>query len=101
MTYLQFLLIFLVGPSLLLLPLVGGPHLRRAVAAALLAAVLMLVLGAPLARALASNVIEYDADRVGQALAGAPIEAYVAFPLQAFFVGLLTAVAIRRSWWRK
>jgi len=101
MTYVEFLLLFLVGPSLLLVPLIGPLHLRRALVVAVAAAAAMAIVSLPLARGLAFHIRSYADGRVGPGVFGVPFEGCFFFVLQAVFVSLLTMAALRRSWWRR
>lgn len=102
MTYLQFVLVFLVAPSAVLLALHGARHIR------LLATVLVIVVAAALAYTIPwayllvhQGVWRFDPSKTGSTLWRLPWESYVAIALQVVFVGTLTAIALRRPWGRK
>jgi lycopene cyclase domain-containing protein len=102
MTHLQFLLVFLVAPSALLLALHGARHLRLLAIALGIAAVLALIYTVPWAYVLIKqDVWSFDPDKDGSALWGIPWEGYAAIVVQAIFAGTLTAIALRMAWGRK
>ncbi len=102
MTYLQFVLVFLVAPAALLLALHGARHLRLLFAAVGVAAVLALIYTAPWGYLLVHNgVWQFDRSKSGAALWGIPWEGYVAIVVQTLFTGTLVAVALRRPWGRR
>lgn len=102
MTYLQFLLVFLVAPSALLLALYGAAHLRILLAALAIGAVGALIYTVPWALVLVhQRVWLFDPSKVSNELWGLPWESYVAIVMQTVFTGTLVALALRRAWGRK
>jgi len=102
MNYLQFLLVFLVAPSALLLALHGARHLRLLLVALGVAAVVALCYTVPWALVLIhQDIWSFDPGANSGTLGGLPWEGYVAIVMQALFTGTLAALALRRAWWRK
>lgn len=100
MTYLQFLLLFLVAPAALLLALHGTFQLRESLAVVAFTAVLFLVLVLPWDHLLVrAGVLEYGAGKVQGRLWRVPYEEYAFFAAQAVFTAALTMLVFRRRWW--
>lgn len=100
MTFVQFLLLFLVAPAALLLVAHGPAQLRTTVAVVAVVALLMLLLTAPLAVVLVrADVLVYRPDGVAGTLASVPGEAIALAGLEAAFSGALTTLVLRRRWW--
>jgi lycopene cyclase domain-containing protein len=101
-TYLQFLLVFMVAPAALLLALHGAQHLRLLAVGLAIAAVLALAYTLPWAYVLIDNgVWSFDPSKHGAGIGRFPWEGYAAIVVQAIFTGTLAAMALRRAWWRK
>jgi lycopene cyclase domain-containing protein len=102
MTYLQFVLLFLVAPSALLLALHGARHVRLLAIALAIAVVVAMAYTIPWAYVLVHNgVWRFDPAKTGSTLWRLPWETFVAIALQVVFTGTLTALALRRPWGRK
>ena len=102
MSYLQYLLIFLVAPTAVLFAYHGPLHIRRVVAACGLAAAVMVVAGVPWLHALVQlEVWGWDPAKVTFTTWDVPWDAAAFFVLQAFFTGVLAVLALRRPWGRK
>lgn len=91
MSYLQFLLVFLVAPSALLLALHGHERLRDTALLIGILAVIALAFGVPLQIAL-TQLDVWSGD--GRGLGGV-----VFFALVPVFTGTLAVVVLRRRWW--
>jgi lycopene cyclase domain-containing protein len=101
LSYLQFLLIFVVAPTALLLAYHGPLHIRPVLIACGCTAIFMLLIGVPWLHALIElGIWGWDADKVQATAWDVPIEAAAFFALQAIFTGVLAAIALRRPWWR-
>lgn len=101
MSYLQYLLIFLVAPTAVLMAYHGPIHIRRVVAACSLAAAVMVVGGVPWLHALVRlGVWGWDPAKVTLTTWDVPWDAAAFFVLQAFFTGVLAVLALRRPWGR-
>lgn len=102
MTYLQFLLLFLVAPTALLLAVHGSAGIERTLSAIGVTALLALVYWAPWDHVLiAGGVWDFGVDKVRGTVWGIPWEQSAFFVLQVAFTGTLTAVVLGRAWWRR
>lgn len=102
MTFPQYLLLFLLAPSALLIALNGVARARLLIGAIVVAAVLALIYTVPWLHAvIADSILEFDPTRAGGDVWGIPLASYLFIVLQAFFTGALAAMALRRAWWRK
>ena len=102
MTFLQFLLIFLVAPSALLIAAHGAAGASRLLGVAGVIAFVALVYAIPFDHVLMSRGIwDYGADKVQATAWDVPFEQYAFHALQAIFTAALTAIVLRRSWWRR
>lgn len=101
MSYVQFLLIFLVAPSALLLALHGVAGIERLVRTLLGVSVAALIYFLPWWRLLIAKAIAFAPYKIEGSVAGIPWGLVAFVILQVFFVGSLTAIALRRSWWRR
>jgi lycopene cyclase domain-containing protein len=100
MTYLQFLLLFLVAPTALLFALHVPINLRASVTVIGLTALAATIYAIPWDHAIiAKGAWDHAAgDIIGSAW-GVPLEDYAFFLLQAAFTGVLTVLVLRRRWW--
>ena len=101
MTYLQFVLLFLVAPTALLLAIHGTAGADRLLRVAGAIAGIGLVYALPfeyLRVSLAGR--DFDPDRVLATVLDVPIEQVLFVVLQVLFTGTLASIALRRSWWR-
>lgn len=101
MTYVQFLLIFLVAPSALLLALHGAVGIGRLIRTLLGVSAAALIYFLPWWRLLIAKALAFDPDKVQGTVAAMPWGLVAFVVLQVFFVGTLTAIALRRAWWRR
>jgi lycopene beta-cyclase len=101
MTYLQFLLIFIVAPSALLLALHGTVGLRATLTVTGLTALIALVYTTPWDHQLiAMDVWGYAPGRVIGTIWLIPYEEYAFFILQTLFTSVLTVLVLRRTLWK-
>lgn len=102
MNYLQFLMVFLLAPTSVLVVLYGSRGVRQLLRLLGVVAVLALIYALPwdYLRIHRNDWIPNPVTSVAS-LAGVPIEDVFFFALQALFVGTLTALALRRPWWRE
>jgi hypothetical protein len=101
MTYLQFVLLFLVAPAALLVALhgtTGADRLFR-VAGAVVGVGLVYALPFEYLRASLAGR-DFDADKVLASVLDVPVEQVLFIVFQVCFTGTLAAIALRRSWWR-
>jgi len=102
LSYLQFLLIFLVAPTALLLAYHGPLHIRPVLIVCGCTAAFMVVIGVPWLHALVEmGVWGWDSDKVQATVWDIPLEAAAFFALQAVFTGTMVVLALRRPWWGK
>lgn len=100
MTYVQFLLLFLVAPSALLLALHGTGRLRESLAVVAVVGAAFLVLALPWDYLLVRlGVSGFGAGDVEGAFLRLPYEEYLFLALQAVFTALLTMLVFRGRWW--
>ena len=102
MQYLQFVMLFLVAPTAVLIVVYGprgsGQLLRLLGVVVVLALIYALpwdylrIHGGSWVPNRFASIVE---------IAGVPIEDAFFFALQVLFVGTLTAIALRRPWWRE
>jgi len=98
MSYLQFLLIFLVAPTALLLALNGHERLRDTLVVIAILVVVTLLFGVPLEFALVHTGVWGE---TGRGIAGIAFEDVAFFVLLAAFTGTLTMLVLRRRWWSR
>lgn len=100
MTYLQFLLIFLVAPTALLLALHGTVRLRETLSVMGALALIAVVYTTPWDHLLIRlDVWDHANGRVLGTLWRIPYEEYAFFVLQVAFTTTLTVLVLRRRWW--
>ena len=102
MTFLQFLLLFLVAPTALLLAVHGNARIERTLSAIGITALLGLILWAPWDHFLVSHgVWDYGVDKVRGTAWAIPWEQYAFFVLQVAFTATLAVVVLRRFAWKR
>lgn len=100
-TFLQFLLIFMVAPTALLIAAHGVHGAERMLATAGAVAIVVVIVLAPLDHLLmAKGIWDYGADKVQATAWDVPVEKYGLRALQVVFVVALTAIVLRRWPWR-
>ncbi len=101
MSYLQFLLFFIVVPTVLMLALHGRVNLRSLLAVCAVTATVAVIYTTPWDHFLIEmDVWNYGNGRVIGTFWSIPYEEYAFFVLQVFFTGTLTALVLRRRWWK-
>lgn len=101
MTYLQFLLLFVVAPTVVLLVLHGTVKLRQLLAVCAVTAAVAVLYTTPWDHALIEmDVWNYGGGRVMGTFWSIPYEEYMFFVLQVFFTGTLTALILGRRRWK-
>lgn len=101
MSYLQFLLLFIVAPTVLMLSLHGRANFRTLLAVCVITAAVAVIYTTPWDHFLIEmDVWNYGTGRVIGTLWSIPYEEYAFFVLQVFFTGALTALVLRRRWWK-
>lgn len=102
MTALQFVLLFLVAPSVLLVALHGSAGRRRLLRVVGSIAAVGLVYALPFEYLRVSlTERDFDTDKVLATVLDVPIEQALFVVFQVLFTGTLAAIALRRSWWRE
>jgi lycopene cyclase domain-containing protein len=98
---LQFVLLFLLAPSALLLASLGNRLVERTAPVIAVIAAAALIYMVPWAHAwFAAGIWDWGLDTSQGDVWGVPLEAYAFFVLQAVFTGALTVIVSRRLGWK-
>ncbi len=101
MTFLQFLLVFMVAPTALLIAAHGSDGAGQVLATAAIVAAAVVIVVAPLDHILIEQGIwDYGAGKVAATVWDVPVEKLGYRGLQAVFVVAVTALVVRRWPWR-
>ncbi|MEO9255285.1 MAG: hypothetical protein ABI305_07090 [Tepidiformaceae bacterium] len=102
MSFLQFLLYFLVAPTALLLAAHGTLRIGRTLAVVgVMAGVALVYFGVFEHVVIARGIWDFDADKVVAAVWRVPLEQYAFLVLQVAFTGTLAVLVLRRLGWKR